>query len=48
MTRPYKPWKQQYDEQQHELKKHATALDKIVLRIDQKNLPQQSCRRSRC
>lgn len=38
MTRPYKPWKQQYDEQQHELKKNATALDKIVLKIDQKKL----------
>jgi len=41
MTRPYKPWNQQYDEQQHELKKHATALDMIVLKIDKKNLPQQ-------
>jgi hypothetical protein len=38
MTRPYKQWKQQYDEQQHELKKHATALDKIVFKIDQKKL----------
>jgi hypothetical protein len=37
MTRPYKQWKQQYDEQQHELKKHATALDNIVFKIDKKN-----------
>jgi hypothetical protein len=42
MSRPYKPWNQQYGEQQHELDKHATALDNIVFKIVQNKLPRQS------